>query len=176
MGRKRTAVLTFSEFVVILGVVGIIASLAIPAYIHAQRASRIERLLESARLCREDLSLWLSTPVSNEPLEQGTGGEGSADAGAGAPDPRGVLEDYARIHLERFQHNNLPGDERLLVVEPAGTLPVYCRRDGRIHIIPSTDSAQGSAGATVVVTDKDRNGGPACDGILAVYNVEPGTK
>ena len=68
------------------------------------------------------------------------------------------------------------GEEPLLVVEPTGTLPIYCRRDGRIHLIPFVDSALESIGATVVVTDEDRNGGPAYDGILAVYNVEPGTE
>ena len=141
MGRKRIAVLTFSEFVVILGVMGIFASLVIPSYIHIQRTSRIEHLLESARLCQEDLSLWLSTPVSNEPLEPGTGGEGGGEAVAGAPDPRGVLEESVRNRFERFQHKNLPGDEPLLVG-----------------------------------TDEYRNGEPAYDGILAVNNVEPGTK
>jgi hypothetical protein len=177
MGRKRIAVLTFSEFVVILGVMGIFASLAIPSYIHIQRTSRIEHLLESARLCEQDLSLWLSTPVSNEPLESDAGGEGSGEAGAGALDPRGVLEDYARNRFERFQHKNLPGDEPLLVVvEPTGTLPVYCKRDGGIHLLPFVDSALESVGATVAVTDEDRNGGPAYDGILAVYSVEPGTE
>ena len=141
MGRKRIAVLTFSEFVVILGVMGIFASLAIPSYICIQRNSRIEHLMESARACVDDLALWLSTPVSKEPLESDAGGEGSGEAVAGALDPRGPLEDYARIHFERFQHKNLPGDEPLLVG-----------------------------------TDEYRNGGPAYGGILAVYNVEPGTK
>lgn len=177
MARKRIALLTFSEFVVILGVMGVFASIAIPSYIRIQKSSRIEHLLESARLCGEDLSLWLSTPISNEPLESGTGDEASGEAGTGALDPRGVLEEYVRNRFERFQHKRLPGNEPLLVVvEPTGTLPVYCRKDGGVHLIPFVDSAMESVGATVVVTDEYRNGGPAYDGILAVYNVEPGTK
>ena len=176
MGRKRTGVLTFSEFAVILGVMGIFASIAIPSYIRIQRSSRIEHLLESARSCGEDLSLWLSTPVSNKPLESDTGGDDSGEAGAGALDPRDLLEDYARIYNDRFQQKRLPGQEPLLVLEPTGMLPVYCRRDGGIHLIPFVDSALESVGATVVVTDEDRNGGSAYDGILAVYDVEPGTK
>ena len=55
-------------------------------------------------------------------------------------------------------------------------LPIYCRRDGRIHLIPFVDSALENAGAIVVVTHQDRKAGPASDGILAVYNVEPGTQ
>ena len=177
MGRKRIGVLTSSEFGVILCVMGIFASIAIPSYIRIQRSARIEHLLESARSCVDDLSLWLSTPVSNEPLESDTGGEGSGEAGAGAPDPRRVLEEYVRNRLERFQHKKLPGDEPLLVVvEPTGALPVYCRRDGGVHLIPFLDSALESVGATMVVTDVDRSGGPAYNGILAVYDVEPGTQ
>ncbi len=176
MGRKRIKDIRLSEFVVILGVMGIFASILIPSYICVQRTSRIEHLMESARLCAGDLSLWLSTPVSNEPLESDAGGEGSGEAGAGALDPRGVLEHYALNRFERFQHKNLPGEKPILVVEPTGALPVYCMRDGRIHLIPLVDSALESVGATLVVTDEYRNGRPAYDGILAVYNVEPGTK
>ena len=177
MGRKRFAVLTFSEFVVTLGVMGILASIAIPSYISIQRTSRIEHLLESARSCADDLTLWLSTPVSKQHLESDIGGAGSGEAGAGAPDPRGAIEEYVRNRWERFKHKKLPGDEPLLVVvEPTGTLPVYCRRDGGVHLIPFVNSALESVGATVVVTDVDKNGGPAHDGILAVYNVEPGTQ
>jgi hypothetical protein len=102
VARKRIKGLTLSEFFVILGVIGIFASIVMPSYIRFQSSCRIEQLLESARSCGEDLSLWLSTPISKEPLE--------------------------------------------------------------------------SVGATVAVTDEDRNGEVAYDGILAVYNVEPGTR
>ena len=176
MGRKRIKGIRLSEFVVLLGVTGILASIAIPTYVDLQRRSRIDHLLTSARSCREELSRWLSNTVSKEPRESDTGGEGSGEAGGRALDPRGLLEDYARIYNQRFQQKNLPGEKPLLVVEPSGTLPFYCRRDGRIHLIPHVDPARESVGAKVVVTHEDRKGGPACDGILAVFSVEPGTE
>lgn len=80
------------------------------------------------------------------------------------------------ISNERSTPKKMRDEDPLLVVEPTGTLPVYCRRDGRIHLLPFVDSALESVGSTVVVTDEDRNGGPAYDGIPAVFNVEPGTK
>lgn len=176
MARKGIGVLTLSEFVVILAVAGIFVSIAIPSYIRIQRSSRIEELLETATSCGEDLSLWLFTAVSNEPLESDAGGVASGEAGARARDPRDILEDYARFHFERFQRENPPGQEPLLVVEPMGTPPAACSRDGRIHIIPVVDPAMEGIGAKVVVTDENTIGGPNHDGVLAVYNVKPGTK
>ena len=60
-------------------------------------------------------------------------------------------------------------------MEPTGTLPLYCGRDGRIHLVPFVDSALKTVGAAVVVTDPDRRSGPRGDGILAVYDVKPGS-
>jgi hypothetical protein len=150
--------------------------MAIPTYIDLQKRSRIEHLLASARSCREELPRWLSSTVSKEPLESDAKGEGNGVAGARALDPRGLLEDYARIHFEQFQRERIIGQEPLLVVEPTGTRPAFCRKDGRIHIIPFVDPAEESVGAKVVVTDENKTSGPNYDGILAVYNVKPGTK
>ena len=174
MGRKRIKGIRLSEFVVLLGVTGILASIAIPTYVDLQRRSRIDHLLTSARSCREDLSHWLSNSVSKEPRESDTGGEGSGEARARALDPRGLLEDYARIHFDQFQRESTTGQDPLLVVEPTGTRPAFCRKDGRIHIIPFVDPAEESVGAKVVVTDENKISGPNYDGILAVYDVRPG--
>jgi hypothetical protein len=87
-----------------------------------------------------------------------------------------VIEDYVRICNGRFQQGNQPGEKPLLVVERTGTPPGLCQRDGRIHIIPVEDRAKKGVGAKVVVTDENRMGGPNSDGILAVYDVEPGTR
>jgi type II secretory pathway pseudopilin PulG len=160
------------EIATVCAVLGILVSLAIPTLMRMQARSRVDHLLASARSCREELPRWLSDTLSSHPAAS----EVTDQGGAEAQSARDLLENYARIYNERLEQMNLPGEKPLLVVEPSGTLPVYCRRDARIHLIPFVDSAQESVGATVVVTDQDRRGGPACDGILAVYNVEPGTE
>jgi len=160
------------EVATVCAVLGILVSLAIPTLMRMQARSRVDHLLASARSCRAELPLWLSNTLSSHP--------GASDVmdpgGAETQSTRDLLENYARIYNERFQQKNLPGEKPLLVVEPSGTLPIYCSRDGRIHLIPFVDPAQENVGATVVVTDEDKSGGPAYDGILAVYNVEPGTE
>jgi len=170
-GRKGIRII---EIATIFAVLGILASLAIPSLFRMQARSRVDRLLASARSCREELPRWLSTTVSHEPQEADAGGEGSGEGETGAFDPRSIFEDYARIHNEGFQLENTPGEEPLLVVEPAGTSPAVCRRDGRIHIIPFVYPTDQSIGAKVVVTDENRISGPNYDGILAVFSIRSG--
>jgi len=168
MRRKGVRVI---EIATVCAVLGILVSLAIPTLMQIQARSRVDDLLASARSCREELPRWLSSTLSNRPATSSTG-QGTVEA----PGARDLLEDYARIYNERLQRKYPPGERPFLVVEPSGTLPIYCRRDGRIHLIPNLDPGLENVGATVVVTDEDRKGGPAYDGILAVYNVEPGTE
>jgi hypothetical protein len=137
-----------------------------------QARSRVDHLLASARSCREELPRWLSHTLSSHPSASDAADQGRAEAETA----RDLLENYARIYNERFQQKNLPGEKPILVIEPSGTLPVYCSRDGRIRLIPCADPALERVGATVAVTDEDRAGGPARDGILAVHNVRPGTE
>ena len=169
MRRKGIRII---EVATVCAVLGILVSLAIPTLMRMQARSRVDHLLASARSCREELPRWLSNTLSSRQVAS----DNTDQAGAEAQSARDLLEDYARIYNERFQQEKLPGGEPLLIVEPSGTLPIYCRRDGRIHLIPFVDSALQSVGATVVVTDEDRKGGPAYDGILAVHNVEFGTE
>jgi hypothetical protein len=160
------------EIATVCAVLGILVSLAIPTLMGMQARSRVDHLLASARSCREELPRWLSNTLSSHPVAADV----TDQAGAEARSARDLLENYARIYNGQFQQKNLPGEKPILVVEPSGTLPIYCRKDGRVHLIPFVDSPLESVGATVVVTDENRRGGPACDGILAVYNVEPGTE
>jgi len=158
------------EIATVCAVLGILVSLAIPTLMGMQARSRVDHLLASARSCREELPRWLSNTLSSHPVAS----DSTAQGGAESQSARDLLEDYARIYNERFQQKNLPGEKPILVVEPSGTLPIYCRKDGRVHLIPFVDPALESVGAMVVVTDEDRKGGPAYDGILAVYSVETG--
>jgi len=169
MRRKGVRVIEIATFCAVLG---ILVSLAIPTLMQMQAQSRVDSLLASARSCREDLPGWISNTLSSRSVASDRTGQGEAEAQSA----RNLLEDYARIYNERFQLENLPGEKPLLIVEPSGTLPIYCRRDGRIHLIPFLDPSLEGVGATVVVTDEDRKGGPTYDGILAVYNVEAGTE
>ena len=165
--RKRIRIF---EIATVCAVLGILVSLAIPTLMRMQARSRVDHLLASARSCREELPRWLSDTLSSRPVTSDGTGQGEAEAQRA----RDLLENYARFYNERLEQMNLPGEKPLLVVEPSGTRPIYCRRDGRIHLIPFVDSAPESVGATVVITDEDRKGGPTCDGILAVYSVETG--
>jgi len=160
------------EIATVCAVLGILVSLAIPTLMRMQARSRVDHLLASARSCREELPRWLSNTLSSRPVTSDVADQGGAEAQSA----RDLLENYARIYNGRFQQKNLPGEKPILVVEPSGTLPIYCRKDGRVHLIPFVDSALESVGAKVVVTDEDRKGGPACDGILAVYSVETGVE
>ena len=159
MRRRKIRII---EIATVCAVLGILVSLAVPALMQVQARSRVEHLLDSARSCREELPHWISSTLSSRPTSSNNG-----------MSTRDLLEDYARIYNERFAEKSLPGDKPLLVVEPSGTLPIYCSRDGRIHLIPCDDSARESVGATLVVTHENRKCGQAYDGILAVYNVDP---
>jgi Tfp pilus assembly major pilin PilA len=172
MGRKRSKGIRLSEFVVLLGVTGILASIAIPTYVDIQRRARIERLLESARSCREELPRWLSASVAKAPTVSNS--DVTSEDQLQAVDARSILEDYARIWNERYQRSNPTNEGPLLVIERTGTPPGICRRDGRIHLIPFVDPTLQGLGAKVVVTDEKRVGGPGYNGILAVYNILPG--
>jgi hypothetical protein len=166
MRRKGIRII---EIATVCAVLGILASLAIPSFLRIQARSRVDRLLQSAKSCREELPHWLSASVSKGPQGSDTG-----NAHALEPlDPHGILEDYARIYNERFERSDPPWEGPVLVVEPTGTPPVYCGRDGRIHIIPFVGPGIERFGAKLVVTDQHRNGGPDYDGILAVYDVLP---
>lgn len=173
MRRKGIRII---EIATVAAVLGILVSLAIPSFLRIQARSRVDSLLESARSCREELPRWLSNSISIEPDALNTDRVGNANGEALAFDPRGVLQDYARIYNGRSQQGNLPGEKPLFVVERTGTAPDLCQRDGRIHIIPIVDPAIEGVAAKVVVTDENKIGGPNYDGILAVYDVEPGTK
>jgi type II secretory pathway pseudopilin PulG len=141
------------------------------------RARRI-RIIEIATVCAV-LGILVSLAIPTLMRMQArsrVASDVTDQGGAETQSARDLLENYARIYNGRFQQKHLPGEKPILVVEPSGTLPIYCRRDGKVHLIPFVDSSLESVGATVVVTDENRRGGPACDGILAVYNVEPGTE
>jgi type II secretory pathway pseudopilin PulG len=162
------------EIATVCAVLGILVSLAVPSFMQMQARSRVEQLLASAKSCREELPRWLSKAAPNR---QTVGSESTLDArdtDATSPDPRQILETYARLYNQRFLEGALPGQTPPLVVEPTGTEPFFCRRDGRIHIIPLADPDLDRISATVVVTDENGFEGPDGDGILAVYSVKTG--
>jgi len=167
--RKRVRIF---EIATVCAVLGIFASLAIPSFLQMQARDRIQGLLESARSCRNELPGWVTDSVSN--LRSESGAAGATDAEALNVDARDILENYACIYNARFQRGARAGEQPPLVVEPTGTPPAGCRRDGRIHLIPSVDPAGQGIGARLVVTDESRMGGPNYDGILAVYEVGAG--
>ncbi len=171
MRRKGVRII---EFATVAAVLGIFVSLAVPSLLQVQARSRVDALLKSARSCRAELPAWISNELSNPQVEA----DQRAEEKGREHRIREVLEKYVRVYNERLNKNAVRGggDESLLVVEPTGALPIYCRRDGRIHLIPFVDSALETAGAIVVVTHEDGRAGPAYDGILAVYNVKTGTE
>ena len=65
MGKKRTRFLTLSEFAVMIGVAGILASIAIPSYVRMKNNARFESLMKSVRSCQEEVPEWLRTSVAN---------------------------------------------------------------------------------------------------------------
>ena len=168
----RTIRIRSIEVATVAAVLGIFVSLAVPSLLRIQARSRVEHLLESARFCRAELSGWISNSLSDVPENP----DAPEKEGVDGLDVRGIFEAFARVYNERFSKKKGQSDEPLLVVEPTGTLPIYCSRDGRIHLIPFADSSLESIGAILVVMDEDGRYGRTSDGILAVYSVEPGTK
>jgi type II secretory pathway pseudopilin PulG len=168
---ERRRGLRMLEVATVCAVLGILASLAIPSILRMQARSRVERLLAAARSCRQDLPEWVAASVPNQASASDSEREGSAFC---VPDARNVLEDYARTNNDRFRRKGPAEQGPLLVVEPTGTDPSACARDGRIHIIPLVDPTLPGIGARLVVTDEHRIGGVGYEGILAVYNVEAG--
>jgi Tfp pilus assembly major pilin PilA len=64
MDKHRTRLLTLSELAVMLGVAGILASIAIPSYVRMKNHSRFEELVDSVKSYQEDMPVWLQTSVT----------------------------------------------------------------------------------------------------------------
>ncbi len=69
----------YVKIATVCAVLGILVSLAIPTLMRMQSRSRVDRLLASARSCREELPRWLSNTLSNRPATSSTG-QGAAEA------------------------------------------------------------------------------------------------
>ena len=169
MGRKRIRLIDIATACAVLG---IFASLAIPSYLQMQARGRVDRLIESARSCGQELSGWISSSAATDLTDSGAGDEADIEAG----NARGILEAYARMYNKRVKGAGVSSAGALLVVEPAGTQPPFCERDGKIHLIPLLDASPEGVGAKGVVTDENKIGGPHNDGILAVFEAKPGTE
>ncbi len=161
MRRKGIRII---EIATVCAVVGILVSLAVPSLMQMQARARVDKLIASARSCREELPQWLAQAVPAGQTFGGDVGRAGAFTDSSASDARKILESYAELYNRRFL-----AEAPAVVVEPAGTLPSFCSRDGRIHIIPLEEPDPVGIAATVVVTDDNRFGGPDGDGILAVY-------
>ncbi len=63
MGEDRRRLLTLSEIGVVIGVFGILISIAVPSYMRMKSHSRMERLLESVASCQEEMPRWFDASV-----------------------------------------------------------------------------------------------------------------
>lgn len=175
MGEKLRKRIAVNELMVLLCVLVMLASVAIPSYMQFQRHARVEGLMKSAKNCKSEMASWIARPVSQASSpKQGPLGEKQeipSNSGTQPADIHAALTDFARYH----NHSNPNPFTRgpLLSMESVHTSPVDCPRDGTIHIIPLVNKEDTVYGATLAVTNLVHRGGPKNDGLLATFRVLP---
>ena len=145
-------------WMVMIGALGILISVAIPSYLRLEKSEQIDTLLSSAAHLREEISQRIGRPEVTSLENAGT-----------ESIPPSTLETFLRLY--KMTANQPLAEEATIVMEPAGITRDRCARDGKIHVIPTKDVDGVLSGATILVTNQIHQGGPANDGLLAVYKV-----
>jgi hypothetical protein len=166
--KRKPGIIQFAVFCCALGVV---VSMAVPAWLQHQKRARLDQIVENALWHRAELSRWLQGPGSSvDPPAMATDAPRSAAVAVGiARDVGEVLRTYVDYYNSKAPAAT--AKSMRLVLEARGTSPDSCRRDGNIHLVPTVDETGAVQGAEIVVTNWGRVGGPRNDGILAVYLV-----
>lgn len=168
-GKSR---IRFADWMVILAVLGILVSIGVPNYLGMEKRLRRESLISQASLAGAELYRWIHA-------SQSAGGEVSfsnRDFGGNAKPTKNaaVLERFAGHYNDGLAAVSPLSRKPLFAVEPEGTRPEECVRDGRIHLIPVAGSDGRIVGAHLVATNTSWTGGPKGDGILASYRTWQG--
>jgi len=162
------------DWMVVIAVAGILASIAVPHYLGMQRGAGIESMVSTGRSSSQELLHWIDASLGDERRVVDTDGDnGLRDETLPIENAR-VLEAFARLHNERLLRLSPLTGEPLFVVERKELRAERCARDGRIHLIPVTAPDGRLLGAHVVVMNTMREGGPHGDGILASFRVRSG--
>ena len=164
----------FVEWMVVMAVVGILASIAVPSYRGMQRRAGNESMIFTGLLSSQDLFRWIGASLRGERHTVDTDGDGDLLDETLPIQNAGVLEAFARLHNGRLSRSGSLTQEPLFTVEREGREVDDCARDGRIHLIPVTAPDGRILGAHVVVTNTLREGGPLGDGILASFRARSG--
>jgi hypothetical protein len=162
----------FTELAVFLCALGVIVSMAVPAWVHHRKSASLERLVLQAAWHRDELSRWFHSPVSPSRLPAGDADTRNFQPGAGGEprDLKAIVQTYVRYYRDSNTPDaRTPGTS--LFLEARGASTDACRRDGKIHIVPIFDESGDLREARIVATNRGRSGGPRDDGILAVYSV-----
>lgn len=172
MGRKLPKRFALNELMVMLCVLIMLASVAIPSYMHLQKQARVDQLMASAKTFKNELSGWITyREHTTDPESSWEQMKDPVRDRSQMPDIRSALEDCTRSHNHR--NPNPVSQGPLVSVETQNTSLESCPRDGKIHVIPLVTNEDTVYGAVVAVTNLAHQGGPKDDGLLATFQVLP---
>ncbi len=125
VGRQR---FSFTEFMVLIALIGMLVSIAIPSCLLEQRRLRVESLAGSARAFQKDLHGLISASLGRGSLVEDTGGEADIAGDIEFPDSERVLDDFACFYNEYFHLKSPMTGEPLVVLGKRATNNGYSDR------------------------------------------------
>jgi len=166
--RKRFSI---TELMVLIALIGTLASIAIPSFLLAQRRLRVESLKGSARAFRQDLSSLISASLGRESLLVDTGGDGNAVGEMKQPNGETVLDGFACFYNEYFRLKSPMTGEPLFLLEKRATVLDAHVRDGLVQVRPPQVAEGGVWGVALAATNNGYSGGPGNNMFRKTYGV-----
>ncbi len=128
MGSAVRQRFSFTDFMVLIALIGMLVSIAIPSCLLVQRRLRVESPEGSARAFQKDLDGLISAPLGRGSLLEDAGGEADIAGDIEFPDSERVLDDFTGFYNEYFHLKSPMTGEPLFVLQKRATNNGYSDR------------------------------------------------